>query len=77
MKHKWYKEIVWWAEGNPVQSRFMTLTEWGDWKDDDLPQWFTYERYEYRCKPIEWDESRIDIIGSNGNIGYEGFLDEL
>lgn len=21
--------------------------------------------------PLNWDESRIDVIGSNGNVGYE------
>jgi hypothetical protein len=78
IKHKWHTEIRAWAEGKTIQSRFKTLTEWADWRDDPLPQWFTYGRYEYRIKDEDdWNESRMDTIGQNGNVGYEELFDEL
>ena len=53
-KHKWADEIIYWANGGEVESKFLYQKTW---YINDTPDW-NNEEFEYRIKP-QPKESRI------------------
>jgi len=50
-KHKWYNEIVAWAEGKPIQYKIERETDiWKDFKFKTTPPFDKYE-IQFRVKP--------------------------
>jgi hypothetical protein len=51
-KHKWYNEIVAWAEGKTIQYKSRDTSVWKDWQDStysNIPPFNS--AYEFRVKP--------------------------
>jgi len=55
MKHKWYKEIVAWADGKIIQERYLSKSPSNEpWITTCHPQWII--GVEYRIKPDSLNE---------------------
>jgi hypothetical protein len=69
-KHKWYNEIVAWAEGKPIQLRYKTITnftEWKDFNDEYAVMDFDDVDLEFRVKP-NIVKYRLYLDGLDGDI---------
>ena len=49
-RHKYYKEIVAFAEGRTIQAKYIGIPNEGIWVDDPAP-YFGNSKYEFRIKP--------------------------
>ena len=49
-KHKWYNEIIAWAEGKHIQYKKSGTSDWNDYLNDSLAPSFSIEN-DYRVKP--------------------------
>ena len=64
-KHKWYNEIVAWAEGKPIQLRYKTKTNFTEWKD-------------YNCEnAIHFDDVDLEFRVKPNTVKYRLYLDGL
>ena len=75
MQHKWYNEIVAWANGAEIETRQMFEGEWLEWEINSSPDWFTYEGREYRIKPQPKEPQYLYIYGKG--MGIELTLGQL
>src|SRR5699024_6197512 len=49
-RHKYYNEIVAFAEGRTIQAKYIGIPNEGIWVDDPAP-YFDNSKYEFRIKP--------------------------
>src|SRR5690625_1737966 len=49
-RHKYYNEIVAFAEGKTIQAKYIGIPNEGIWVDDHAP-YFDNSKYEFRIKP--------------------------
>jgi hypothetical protein len=84
--HKWAKEIKAWADGAEIEFRTKLYDVWGNWVDDDQPDWGANSDWEYRIKPqhkepqylyvYSREHSFPDIIISQFT-GYENLIGKI
>lgn len=71
-KHKWYNEIVAWAEGKEIQFRYrlsMNPKDWSNWEYKKYPAWDSDDdTVEYRIKHKHQD--LIDAFNAGTKIQY-------
>jgi len=66
-KHKWYNEIVAWAEGKTIQCRYKnTSIKWEDYNFECIPP-FNNVDLEFRVKP-NTVKYRLYLDGLDGDI---------
>lgn len=49
-RHKYYNEIIAFAEGRTIQSKYLGAPNGGVWRNDPAP-YFDNSKYEFRIKP--------------------------
>jgi hypothetical protein len=64
-QHKWHKEIKAWADGAEIEFRTKLYDVWGNWVDDDYPNW-NDEDFEFRIK-LQPKEPKYLYVFSNGD----------
>ncbi len=70
-RHKWYNEIVAWADGAEIE--FKDEADLNEWLDTDVPFWDDGEGIEYRIKPQPKEPQYLYVYYgrlSNNASGY-------
>ena len=67
-KHKWYNEIVAWAEGKPIQYKIRNKSVWNDWQDSTYSNIPSFNGdIQFRVKP-NTVKYRLYLDGLDGDI---------
>jgi len=69
-KHKWYNEIVAWAEGKPIQLRYKTKTNFTEWKDYNCENIIHFDE-------IHFDDADLEFRVKPNTVKYRLYLDGL